>query len=154
MQADDAPSAMRPRILVVDDQLDAADSLAGLLELCGAKAAVAYGAETGLRLMQLFRPAAAVIDLRMPGKDGCEALIEARRAEMVHPATLLVCCTGSHDPDDEARCRAAGFDLFLHKPIEPAELANVVAWATERMHAIDFMETPPETGFEVHSRTL
>jgi CheY-like chemotaxis protein len=154
MQPDAASHPLRPRILVVDDQLDAADSLAHLLELCGAKAAVAYGAETGLRLMQLFRPAAAVIDLRMPGKDGCEALLEARRCELVHPATLLVCCTGSHDPDDEARCRAAGFDLFLHKPIEPGELASLVEWATQRMQAIDFMETPPETGFEVHARTL
>ncbi|NRF68196.1 response regulator [Aquincola sp. S2] len=141
-----------PRILIVDDDPDSAVALAGLFEMSGARTVVAFGAEVGLHQMQVFKPAAAVIDLRMPGLDGCEALLEARRLELVHPATLFVCCTASTDPADEARCRVAGFDLFLHKPIQQDELAMVVAWAAQRMLVIDFMDHPPQTGYELDAR--
>jgi CheY-like chemotaxis protein len=116
------------RILVVDDSLDAAHALAGVLELLGCRTAVAFGGTMALRIAQLFRPDVVILDLDLGAADGdgCDVLRTMRSDVEGADAIHFVCLTGCRDDGVEARCLAAGFDRFYAKPIEPAALAGVV----------------------------
>jgi CheY-like chemotaxis protein len=114
------------RVLVVDDHVDDATSLALLLQLLGCKTAVAFGGDMCLRLIELVRPAIVFLDLNMPGVNGCEVLATARQMEGIDPRTIFVCVTGDSDPDVERRCLAAGFDRLYRKPIDMEALAEVL----------------------------
>jgi two-component system OmpR family response regulator len=121
------------RVLVVDDNVDAATSLGYLLQLMGAKTAVAFGGEMALRLTRLFQPMLVLVDLRMPGLDGCEVMRQARVLPDVEPDSLFVCFSASRDEADRRRCLDAGFDFYLHKPVDPAELARILGAAQKRL---------------------
>ena len=125
------------RVLVVDDNLDAATSLTYLLQILGCKTAVAFGGLMALRVAQLFQPALVFLDLDMPGPDGCEVLAQIRQMEGPVSDALFVCLTGRDDPSDEERCRKAGFDRFVSKPIEPELLQAVLAQAASRVGRAD-----------------
>ena len=129
----DALATPEVRVLVVDDNVDAATSLGYLLQLMGAKTAVAFGGEMALRLAQLFRPTMVLIDLRMPGLDGCEVMRQARALPGFEPDTAFVCFSASLDPGDRERCVDAGFQHYLTKPIDPAELARILGAAQQRL---------------------
>jgi two-component system CheB/CheR fusion protein len=120
------------RVLVIDDDIDAANSLSYLLQISGYPTAVAYGGKMGLRLAQLFKPALVFLDLRMPGEDGCEVVARALRDGTLPPA-LYVCLTGVSEPAAESQCLAAGFNFFVHKPIQPEALREILRAA--RSHA-------------------
>jgi len=123
------------RVLVVDDNVDAATSLGYLLQLMGAKTAVAFGGDMALRLVRLFQPGVVLIDLRMPGLDGCEVMREARELPECEPGTLFVCFSASRDEADRRRCSDAGFDYFVTKPVDPGELATILGVAQQRARA-------------------
>jgi CheY-like chemotaxis protein len=123
------------RVLVVDDNVDAATSLGYLLQLMGAKTAVAFGGDMALRLVRLFQPGVVLVDLRMPGMDGLEVLSEARRLPECEPDTLFVCFSASRDKWEQQRCLEGGFDYFIPKPVDPAELAGVLHAAQGRVRA-------------------
>jgi CheY-like chemotaxis protein len=109
------------RVLVVDDNRDCADSLALLLELWGYAPAVAYDGPSALALASADPPAAALLDIAMPGMDGCEV---ARRLRAM-PGTaraLLVAVTGRGREEDVRRCYEAGIDLHFVKPYDTVEL--------------------------------
>lgn len=120
------------RVLVIDDEVDAADSLSRLLQISGHPTAVAYGGRMGLRIAQLFKPALVFIDLQMPGEDGCEVLAEAKRNGIL-PRALYVCLTGSAEPDARSKCLAAGFSFFIPKPMTAGAMGEILRAA--RAHA-------------------
>ena len=112
-------------ILVVDDNRDAADSLGVLLGALGADTRVAYDGVEALALAAQWQPEIAVLDVGMPGMDGCE-LATRLRADPRHQALTLVALTGWGQPADRARIAAAGFTHHFLKPLDLQDLAAVV----------------------------
>jgi PAS domain S-box-containing protein len=120
-----ARSSARRRFLVVDDNSDAADSLAMLLRLSGIDAEVAYDGPSALEQMRVTRPEVVLLDLGMPGMDGFD--VAARiRADAELCGTVLVALTGWGQPDHRLRTAEAGFDRHLVKPVELAELQGLL----------------------------
>jgi PAS domain S-box-containing protein len=113
------------RVLVVDDNADAAQTLATMLTLYGLDTRLAFGGKEGLRIAEEWRPDAAVIDIGMPqfnGYEVCRRIREQPWGEHV----LLIACTGWGQDEDRQRARAAGFDVHLVKPIQPDEVLRIV----------------------------
>jgi PAS domain S-box-containing protein len=119
------PSASR-RILVVDDNVDAADSLAVLLRLEGHEVQVAYDGPAALAAAQTNPPEVMVLDLGMPGMDGFEAARRLRALPGLRDA-LLVALTGWAKEEDRRRCYQAGFNGHLPKPVEWDALRQFLA---------------------------
>jgi signal transduction histidine kinase/DNA-binding response OmpR family regulator len=118
------------RILVVDDNQDAADSLAMLLRLAGQEIRLAHDGPTALSVAESFHPEVVMLDIGLPGLDGYEV---ARRLRQ-RPgggALLLIALTGYGQEDDQRRSREAGFDHHLVKPVDPHVLAQVFVTWTE-----------------------
>jgi signal transduction histidine kinase/ActR/RegA family two-component response regulator len=116
------------RVLVVDDNRDAADSLAQVLRDMGAETRVVYDGAAALREARSFRPAVVLLDLGMPQMDGYEVGRRIRQA----PETAdvrLVALTGWGHADDRRRSREAGFDEHLVKPTPLSTLRTVLAAA-------------------------
>ena len=129
----DAPPELR--VLVIDDDVDAATSFSYVLQLMGCKTAVAFGGTTGLRVAELFMPNLAFVDLGMPGADGCEMLRAVKDLHSPVSDAMYVCLTGRGDPADERRCMEAGFDLFVTKPMDSRALAGLLTAARVRSAA-------------------
>jgi PAS domain S-box-containing protein len=121
------------RVLVVDDNRDAADSLALLLSAHGAEARVAYGGKEALAVLETYAPHAAVVDIGMPDMDGCQ-LAERIRRDPRHAGLRLLALTGWGQSADRARSRASGFDEHLTKP---AEIDTLAAMLTKSASAAD-----------------
>ncbi|WP_291112396.1 hybrid sensor histidine kinase/response regulator [Hydrogenophaga sp.] len=113
------------RALVVDDNRDAADSLAELLGLMGASSAVAYGVDEALAAMKACVPTIAFVDIGMPVRDGYE-LAALVRADSALADTVLVALTGWGQATDRDRIMATGFDHHLIKPAELAQLSALL----------------------------
>jgi len=114
-----------PRLLIVDDNRDAADSLAMLLDLWGYAPRVAYDGPTALDLIRGERPDGVLLDLGLPGVDGFQLASDLRRQpECVD--TPLIAVTGYGGPAYRDRARAAGFDHFLVKPVDPVGLQELL----------------------------
>lgn len=114
------------RILLVDDNRDAADSLAMLLELSGHEVTIAYDGAEALNVTPRCRPHLALIDLAMPGMDGFE-VIRAMRTLPATAQTRFVALTGFAQPADRQHTRDAGFDAHLVKPVELDRLFSTIA---------------------------
>jgi CheY-like chemotaxis protein len=125
-----APSALRPtRILIVEDNDDARESLRLLLELDGHAVMAAASGEDGLDHAQAAEFAIALVDLGLPGIDGFE--VARRLRAMAHGAELrLVAISGYGQPLDRKRAQAAGFDAHLLKPVDTDHLRTVLAELT------------------------
>ena len=104
------------RAMVVDDNVDAATTMCDLLEILGFETAVAFSGPECLCVAALFNPRIAFIDFDMPGMDGCEALTQLRLQESEFRRTFI-CLTGRSAPEDHQKCRDAGFDELVTKPI-------------------------------------
>jgi CheY-like chemotaxis protein len=119
-QADAAQASVQPinrRILVVDDNRDAADSLAALLGLAGATVEVAYDGPQALQVAERFRPEVAVLDLGMPGMSGLDLARRMRDGEQIDDCTLIA-LTGWGQASDRELTRMAGFSHHLTKPVD------------------------------------
>jgi PAS domain S-box-containing protein len=114
------------RVLVVDDNRDAADSLALLLRLQGHEVRVAHDGPSALELAGSFRPALVFLDLGMPGMDGYEVARRLRKRPGLEKV-VLAALTGWGQQEDRHRTAEAGFDRHLVKPPEPKELENLLA---------------------------
>jgi len=113
------------RVLVIDDNVDAADTMALLIEASGGKCRVAYDGESGLQQVLEFRPDAVLLDIGMPGMDGHET---CRRIRSTYGAGLLmVALTGWGQDRDKEQALQAGFDHHLTKPAHPALLRQLLA---------------------------
>ncbi len=105
------------RVMLVDDNVDAVESMEILLQAFGYEVATAIHPELALALLETFAPAAAVIDIGLPGMDGYQLAAEIRRRLAGRPMRLIA-FTGYGGADDIARASAAGFDVHLIKPVE------------------------------------
>ena len=116
---------VRRRILVVDDNLDSAESMAMMLTLSGHDVATAHDGLEGLRLAQEFQPDVVLLDLGMPRLDGYEAARSIRQQPWGQQM-LLVALTGWGQAEDKRRSREAGFDAHLVKPVDFVALEKLV----------------------------
>ena len=114
------------RILVVEDNRDAADSLRLLLELYGHDVAVAYSGPAGVEAARQWRPDVVLCDIGLPGLDGYGVVRELRRTPVTAQARMIA-VTGYAADEDRRKSKEAGFDAHLTKPADPAELQEVVA---------------------------
>jgi CheY-like chemotaxis protein len=121
----DTANPPRLPVLVVDDNHDCAVSLALLLQQWGYEPAVAYDGPAALALASAAPPAAVVLDIALPGMDGCELATRLRGLPGMAKA-LLVALTGYGREEDVRLCSQAGIDLHLVKPCDPEELRRVL----------------------------
>jgi CheY-like chemotaxis protein len=111
------------RVLVVDDNVDAAEMLVELLELHGHTVVMAHDGHRALELVAGFRPDAAVVDIGLPEIDGYEV---ARRIREQGIDCRLIALTGYGQDQDRERSRRAGFDAHLVKPVSVEKLADLL----------------------------
>jgi CheY-like chemotaxis protein len=112
-----ASGAGRRRILIIDDNADAAESLAMLLRLMGHTTRVAHSGKTGLEAARGYAPEIVFLDIGMPEMNGYEVARRLAAEQRERPATL-VAITGWASDEDRQQSRAAGFDFHLTKPVE------------------------------------
>ncbi len=116
------------RILVVDDNRDAAESLAMLLRFAGHEVHTAHTGPAALTAAGKFRPGVVLLDLGLPGMDGLEVARRLRRDYSAHEMRL-VALTGYGSDEDRRQCHEAGFDDHLLKPVELDALERLLAGA-------------------------
>ena len=114
------------RILVADDNHDAADSLAMILEMGGHDVRVARDGRAALSLAQTFRPDTALLDIGMPELNGYE-VAQALRQEAWGASITLIALTGWGQESDRQKAIDAGFDRHLTKPIDPDALESLLS---------------------------
>jgi CheY-like chemotaxis protein len=113
------------RVLIVDDNRDAADSLAMLLRITGNEIRTSYDGLEALQVASDFRPEVVLLDIGLPKIDGHEVAQRLRR-EPWGQRICLIAVTGWSDESDRARSRAAGFDHHLVKPLDTGHLAKLL----------------------------
>ncbi len=124
------PVGPQRRILVADDNHDAATSLSLQLELAGHEVRTVFDGAEALEMAEVFRPDVALLDLGMPKVDGYE-VARRLRAQPWALGTTLIALTGWGQPQDRARSAAAGFDVHLVKPVAEAELFRALALSSD-----------------------
>jgi signal transduction histidine kinase len=122
------PPAGRRRVLVVDDNVDAAQTLAQYLRMDGHRVESALDGEAALRIAEVLHPDVAFIDLNMPRMDGVEVAKRLRVTSWGRSARL-VALTGMGQQADIARTREAGFDEHITKPADLKRLSRIAAGA-------------------------
>jgi signal transduction histidine kinase/CheY-like chemotaxis protein len=126
-----APALPDPRsLLLVDDNLDAVESLAMLLEMDGHSVHVASNGQAALRLAEEIGPDAAIVDIGMPGMNGYEVARRLRSTAWGQKMTLIA-LTGWGQPEDQRQAFAAGFDHHCTKPADIADLLEMLVEGRE-----------------------
>ena len=115
---------MQRAILVVDDNRDAADSLAKLLRVMGHTVVVAYDGESGIALCDTFEPEVFILDIGLPGISGHEVAAQLRGRDG-GSKILLIAVTGWGQAADRERSKEAGFDHHLVKPVGINDLTSL-----------------------------
>jgi signal transduction histidine kinase/CheY-like chemotaxis protein len=115
------------RILVVDDNRDAAETLGELLRHMGHEVVIAHDGASCLALAKELRPDVAFVDIGLPGVDGYGVARQLRQQQASEPRTKLVAITGYGQEADRRRSAGAGFDHHLVKPVDLAELRRLVS---------------------------
>jgi PAS domain S-box-containing protein len=123
-RAAESPRTRGQRILVVDDNRDAAITLSLLLKASGHETAMAYNAQKAIELASTFKPQIALLDIGLPGMNGLELASLLRQA---NPDIFLVAVSGYGQAEDRARTKAAGFDEHFVKPVRLDDLLEVLA---------------------------
>jgi two-component system, sensor histidine kinase len=116
----------RVRVLVVDDNVDAADALAIQLQTSGHQTRIEYSGARAVQAAHEFDPEVVFCDIGMSGMDGHE-VAKRLRADQRHAATVLVALTGWGSDDDKRRTRDTGFDYHLVKPVSPTAVEDLLA---------------------------
>ena len=124
-RAERTPIAAR-RVLVVDDNVDSAESLAMLLRLGGHEIETAYDGVQAVESAERFRPDLVLLDIGLPRMDGYDAAVRIRQNANGREL-VLVAVTGWGQEEDRRRTREAGFDAHLTKPVDMAALARLLA---------------------------
>ena len=126
-----APRAHHGRVLVVDDNVDAATTLAEAVGLDGHEVRVAHDGPSALRVAREFSPDVILLDIGLPAMDGYEVVRRLRELPQARGA-LIVALTGFGQQSDRQRALAAGFDEHLVKPVD---LDTVTAVLRRRLGA-------------------
>jgi CheY-like chemotaxis protein len=117
-----APAApRRMRVLVVDDNRDAADSMRMLLEASDQEARAVYDGVSALEIAESFRPEVVLLDIGMPSMDGYQVVRELRARGFV-PQPAIAALTGWGQDSDKKKAQEAGFDHHFTKPVDAADL--------------------------------
>ena len=156
-----APNMGR-RVLVVDDNRDAADTLARFFRMLGYETAVAYSGEDGLAAFLEQHPAFVFLDIAMPDLSGLEVArrIRAQQGAGLHPTQqgtlVMVAVTGFGGESDRRKSLAAGFDAHLTKPVDLAALQRIrmieVQLRSFRFHLWKWFIS--RSGWIVHNRRM
>jgi DNA-binding response OmpR family regulator len=118
------------RLLLVDDNRDAAEFLAALLRMDGHEVSLAFDMGEAVQQAALFKPAVALIDIDLPDRRGLEMAGELRRWDSLRPM-LLVAVSGAGGTEARSRAQRAGFQRYLTKPIEYETVQSVLLeWDT------------------------
>jgi len=127
-EVDDAPAATKSllRILIVDDNRDAADSLSEMLKLMGNDTRTAYDGQQGVDLAGEYRPDAILLDIGLPKLNGYEAC-RLIRGQPKGNGAVLIAVTGWGQDEDRRRSHEAGFDHHMVKPVDPQALMGIIA---------------------------
>lgn len=120
------PGNRRSRVLIIEDNVDAAESLMMLLELLGHEVQVAHDGRAGLEAAHTAVPDIILVDIGLPGMDGYEVARRARQDPLLE-RTHLVAVTGYGSEDDKRAARAAGFDEHMVKPLDPDALQALIS---------------------------
>jgi CheY-like chemotaxis protein len=132
----------RRKILVVDDNIDAAESLALVLRLCGHDVAIANDGPSALERANAFQPDVVLLDIGLPGMDGYEVAQRLRDRPGNSPLSLIA-LSGYGQEQDRRRAKEAGFHHHFLKPVEIEELFRVIA-DLERNETSDSAPLPYE----------
>jgi CheY-like chemotaxis protein len=124
--------AARRRVLVVDDLRDAADSLTALLRTLGHEVHVAYDGEAAIAAAESHRPDTVLLDLGMPKLNGYETC-RLIRAQPWGKSICIVALTGWGQEADRQRTTQAGFNHHLVKPVDTADLMELLAPVTREI---------------------
>jgi CheY-like chemotaxis protein len=111
--------------LIIDDNNDAANTMAMLVEELGASTRVAHDATSGLQALDESVPDVVFLDIGMPGIDGYETCRQMRRRAS-NKTPVIIAVTGWGQPQDKQRALDAGFDAHLTKPVELDALARIL----------------------------
>jgi signal transduction histidine kinase/ActR/RegA family two-component response regulator len=123
-----SPALARLRLLVVDDDVDTLETLQAILSQCGAEVRTAASAAQALEVLEDWRPDLLISDLGMPGEDGYTLLRRVRALDTAHGGDIpALALTAYARAEDRVNALAAGFQMHVAKPIEPAELVAVIA---------------------------
>jgi CheY-like chemotaxis protein len=114
------------RILIIEDNVDAARTLAKLLMRYGHEVTTAYQGPAGLESARTLRPEVVLCDLGLPEMDGYE-IARALRSDPATQSIRLIAVSGYGQEDDRRHSEEAGFDLHLTKPVDPTELQRLLA---------------------------
>jgi CheY-like chemotaxis protein len=139
--AQPAKAAASPgkRILIVDDNLDACETLAMMLELLGQQTRQAHEGTGALRAAQEYQPELIFMDIGLPGLTGHE-VAERMRGELGMKDTYIVALSGYGTEEDRRKSLFAGFDNHYVKPLDPSVLPGILAEADRRKgRAVDAM---------------
>lgn len=109
-------SSMEHRILILDDNVDAANTLGALLELGGHTIELAYNGRDAVKMAREFRPEIAFLDIGLPDMSGLDVARTLRREQALQ-GSKLIALTGWGSDKDRAECKEAGFDFHLTKPV-------------------------------------
>lgn len=126
-----SPAGSGLQLLVADDNRDAAESLALLMEVDGHTVHIANDGRQALEMAQRLRPDVCILDIGMPGMDG-NTVARCLRDALPELRMMIVAVTGRSQQEDRARSLAAGFDLYFTKPIPLGTLMGSLAqWRDE-----------------------
>jgi CheY-like chemotaxis protein len=112
------------KVLVADDNRDAAETLARFLEACGHEVRIAHDGLAAIAECERFEPQVAVLDIGMPGADGYAVARRLRARDTARPR--LIALTGWGQEHDRTRALAAGFDYHLTKPADPLAVNELI----------------------------
>ena len=119
-------SGQKPRrLMVIDDNKDAAESMSMLFELWGHEVVCAYDGRAALEAAAKYRPDAVFLDIGLPGMDGYE-IAERLREQPESAKAVLVAITGYGQDEDRRRSREVGIDHHLVKPVAPETLHKLL----------------------------
>jgi CheY-like chemotaxis protein len=123
-------------VLIVDDELETRELLVEVLSRCGAEVRASSSAHDALEALQTWKADVLISDIGMPGEDGYELIKKVRKMDPDQNGCIpAVALTAYARGEDRIRALSAGFQMHVSKPVEPAELAAVVAsfaWQTRK----------------------
>jgi CheY-like chemotaxis protein len=115
------------RIMVIEDCIDAAESLEMLLHLMGHDVEKAYDGPVGIEIAKRFKPEVVICDIGLPGPMDGYAVAQILRREFPRGNTFMIALTGYGQHEDHRRSHEAGFDFHVTKPADPKELEKLLA---------------------------